>query len=274
MKRILVGIGDEEYSSSATELAIELAQRFDATVAAIGIIDLVRIRNVGSVPVGGGEAAREMRQARYEKASETISNCIDAFVKACEDASVRFAVRREVGEAIPALIDVARYYDLLICGLGGMFEHGVVEEPRDELRQIVESGVRPLLAVAPKYRKIKRVLVAYSGSVESAMTMRQFAELNLFPRAQVKIVHFATGERDGAQILADAQAYFAAHAIETEVELVEDHARDALLPLASRFQADLIVVGNSAKSLLRRRVFGETALLAMRSSPLPLFLGQ
>jgi nucleotide-binding universal stress UspA family protein len=274
MKRILVGIGEAEYSSSATKLAIELAQRFDASVAAIGIVDLVRLRNVGPVPVGGGAAASEMRQTRYAKASEMISTCIDSFVEACEAASVRFAVKREVGEAMPALIDVARYYDLLICGLGGMFEHGVVEEPREELRQIVESGIYPLLAVASKHRKISRVLVAYSGSVESAMTMRQYAELNLFPNARVKIAHFQRDHEDGAKLLADAQSYFAAHAIETAAELVDEPPGEGLLPLADRFRADLIVVGNSAKSLLRRRVFGETALWAMRSSPLPLFLGQ
>jgi nucleotide-binding universal stress UspA family protein len=274
MKRILVGVGDEEVSSSATELAIELAQRLDASVTAIGIIDLVRLRNVGPVPVGGGAAAQEMRRGRYEKASAMISTCIESFVQACQAASVRFAAKRDVGTAIDVLIDNARYYDLLICGLGGMFEHGVVDEPREELRRIIEAGVRPLIGVTSEYRKIGRVLVAYSGSVESAATMRQFAELNLFPNAQLKIVHFGSHEEDGAKRLSDAQAYLAAHGLEAETELVGESPQDGLLPFARGWNADLIVVGNSAKSLLRRHVFGETALETMRSSPVPLFLGQ
>lgn len=274
MKRILVGIGEEEYSSAATNFAIELAQRFDATITAIGIIDLVRLRSVGPIPVGAGAAARELRQSRYEKASAKISDCLESFVEACTRSSICFAVKREMGAALPTLIETARYHDLLICGLGGMFEHGVVAEPRDELRHIIESGVRPLLAVAPQYRKINRALVAYSGSVESAATMRQFVEMNAFPDAKVKLVHFDQGSGEGRTLLSDAQAYFAAHNIESETELVSGHPRECLPTFAKGWDADLIVTGNSAKSLIRQRAFGETALELMRQSTLPLFLGQ
>lgn len=272
MKRILVGIGEEEYSRTATHYAIELAQRFDASVTAIGIVDLVRLGNVGPVPVGGGAAARQLRQERYQKASAIVSRCIESFAQSCEKASVRFGVKRDTGNAIPTLIEVARYYDLLICGLGGMFEHGVVDEPPEELRQIIEAGIRPVLAVTPEYREIERVLVAYSGSVESATTLRYFAMMNLYPEAQVQIVHF--GGDEGQPLLDQAQSYLAAHGIEAETELLEEKPKDGLLTYASSWNADLIVVGNSAKSLIRRRVFGETALEAMRSSPVPLFLGQ
>jgi nucleotide-binding universal stress UspA family protein len=47
-----------------------------------------------------------------------------------------------------------------------------------------------------------------------------------------------------------------------------------LLPYAQHWQADLIVAGNSAKNLLLRRLFGETALTLLRESPLPLYLAQ
>ncbi len=44
--------------------------------------------------------------------------------------------------------------------------------------------------------------------------------------------------------------------------------------ITHKWQADMIVLGNSAKNLLRRRVLGETALHAIRESTLPLFLSQ
>jgi nucleotide-binding universal stress UspA family protein len=57
-----------------------------------------------------------------------------------------------------------------------------------------------------------------------------------------------------------------------------DHAggradRD-LLRYAEEWNADLIVAGNSAKNLLLRRVFGETALRLLRESNRPLYLAQ
>lgn len=47
-----------------------------------------------------------------------------------------------------------------------------------------------------------------------------------------------------------------------------------LLPYADRWQADLIVAGNSAENMLLRRIFGETALSPLRNSLLPLYLAQ
>lgn len=47
-----------------------------------------------------------------------------------------------------------------------------------------------------------------------------------------------------------------------------------LLPYADRWQADLIVAGNSAENMLLRRIFGETALSLLRNSPLPLYLAE
>ena len=47
-----------------------------------------------------------------------------------------------------------------------------------------------------------------------------------------------------------------------------------LLPYAQDWDADLIVVGNSAQSLLLRKLFGETALHLIRHADRPLFLCQ
>jgi nucleotide-binding universal stress UspA family protein len=45
-----------------------------------------------------------------------------------------------------------------------------------------------------------------------------------------------------------------------------------LLASAALWQADMIVMGNSLRSVFMRRVLGDTALDAIRRSPVPLFL--
>jgi nucleotide-binding universal stress UspA family protein len=44
--------------------------------------------------------------------------------------------------------------------------------------------------------------------------------------------------------------------------------------MATLWQADMIVLGNSARSLLMKRVLGETALHIIRNADRPLFLSQ
>jgi nucleotide-binding universal stress UspA family protein len=51
-------------------------------------------------------------------------------------------------------------------------------------------------------------------------------------------------------------------------------AKDFFLPIATYWQADMIVLGNSARNLLIKRLLGETALHIIRNADRPLFLCQ
>jgi nucleotide-binding universal stress UspA family protein len=131
-----------------------------------------------------------------------------------------------------------------------------------------------MLAVSTTYRPIRRVLVAYSGSVGSAKTIKQFVQARLWPEATMRIVTFGGGDGHDPTRLEDAAEYCRIHGYEPEVDHPTDSARDALLPYADQWQADLIVMGNSAHNFLVRQLFGEVALHTIKHADLPLFLSQ
>jgi nucleotide-binding universal stress UspA family protein len=121
---------------------------------------------------------------------------------------------------------------------------------------------------------MKKVLIAYSGSMESAKAMKRFVQMRLWPEAKLRIVTFAQEANQAEQLVGEAAAYCRAHGFEPEVACVPESPKDHLLAYAAEWGADLTVVGNSAKNLLLRRIFGETALHAIRHSDHPLFLAQ
>ena len=90
----------------------------------------------------------------------------------------------------------------------------------------------------------------------------------------MRIVHFGDDAATAARRLEKAAGYFAAHGRSVETDHAAGDAAKELIPYAQAWQADLIVAGNSAKNLLLRRIFGETALQLLRESPLPLYLAQ
>lgn len=274
MKRILVGLGSLEYARSATAKAIELAKDHDAELTGVTLLDVDRLDDLGPIPMGAGDAARELKESRIESAKEIIRNVQKEFVATCDKAGVTYRLQSETGDPLTSLVSLTRYHDLVICGLQSFFEHGVVDEPVDELAKLVQEGIRPLLAVAEKDRPINKVLVTYSGSMESAKTIKQFAHLRLWPKAKMKIVTFHDDREIGAERLSEVAQYCRAHGYEPETECVAKPPIEALLPYANEWGADLIVLGNSSKSLLLRRILGETALHVMRNSALPLFLAQ
>ena len=276
IKRILVGLGGTDFTVSAIHQAVALATAHDAEITGVSVIDENRLTNVGPVPIGGGTYAHDLAEHRLAKAKERVEWAVREFTKACSASGVRHQVLREVGEPFSLMIDQARYHDLMIFGLRSLFEFDLVDDPHDALVRLVQAGVRPLIAVSKDFSPapVKKVLIAYSGSMESAKTMKWFVQSRLWPDAKLRVVTFEHQADKAEQLVCDAADYCRAHGFETEEAYVPDSPKDHLLPYAAEWGADLIVVGNSAKNLLLRRLFGETALHVIRNADRPLFLSQ
>lgn len=273
IKRLLVGLGDDRFARSATEHAIQMAKQHDAQLTAVTLFDPHSL-DVGPIPIGAGASARDLREHRLGQTVEVLEQAVRYFEQRCQSENLRHDVLHETGNPFERLIAASRYYDQMVCGLKNLFAHGVVEEPPYELIRLVESGVRPLIAVGDCYREIQRILIAYSGSIESAKTMKRFVQQRNWPDAALKIVTFDDDRTAGEDRLARAREYCNAHGLSAETEVVAQAPKEALLPYAEGWGADLIVLGNSAKRLLLRRIFGETALHVVANAERPLFLSQ
>ncbi|MEY3204891.1 MAG: hypothetical protein RLZZ21_1222 [Planctomycetota bacterium] len=276
IKRILVGLGTSRTATSVTDHAIDIARSRAAELVGLAVTDPLRLDWTGPRPMGVGVdiAAADLRRQRHEKAAADIAAAGELFATRCRAAGVAHRVSAETGDPFEIAADLVRYHDMCVFGLRGLFEHDVVPEPRDALERLVSDGVRPILAVTEDYRPIRRVLVAYSGSLESAKTFKHFVHSGLYAEAPVRIVHFGDDAATAARRLEKAAGYFAAHGRSVETDHAAGDAAKELIPYAQAWQADLIVAGNSAKNLLLRRIFGETALQLLRESPLPLYLAQ
>ncbi len=247
------------------------ATRHDAHLTGVTLYDPDCL-DMGPIPIGAGESARELRAHREAQMRDVLQEAVAHFQHSCQVANVRHEVIRETGDAFGAIISASRYHDVIVCGLKNLFAHGIVDEPPNELVRMVEEGVRPLIAVGEEFREIKRVLIAYSGSTESAKTMKRFVQFRHWPSAALRIVTFDRDQDAAEERLAKAKRYCQLHDLEPETEAVQESALDSLLPYAHGWNADMIVMGNSAKRLLLRRLFGETALHVVAQSDRPLFL--
>jgi nucleotide-binding universal stress UspA family protein len=276
LKRILVGLGTSRTATSVTEHAIEIAKPRGAELVGLAVTDPVRLEWTGPRPMGVGveEQTAELRKSRYERARADIAAAGETFATRCRAAGVAHRVNEETGDPFDVAEDLVRYHDMCVFGLHGLFEHDVVPEPVDALERLISAGVRPVLAVGEEFRTVRRVLVAYSGSIESAKTFKHFVHSGLYPDAVVRIVHFGHDEPTARRRLEKSAGFFQAHGREVDTDHCGGDASHELIPYAEAWKADLIVAGNSSKNLLLRKLFGETALKLLRDSPLPLYLAQ
>lgn len=272
-KRILVALSGTAFTPAAIHHAVDLAKLHDAEVTGVTLVDLGRLANVGPVPMGGGAAAHQIIEHRLAVTEERIKATIDRFEQACSEDNIPHNVVKETGDPFSQLIARWRYHDITILGMRGLFEYGVVHNPDDQVMRLIGRGVRPIITVAEEFRMIRRVLIAYNGSMESAKTMKHFAQMRLWPDMKLKIVYF---NRDKAcpSLLRDAESYCAAHGYDVESEHIAADPTESMLDHAEQWKADLIALGSTARARLFRYVMGDTALHLIRHAHVPLFMAQ
>ena len=118
------------------------------------------------------------------------------------------------------------------------------------------------------------MLIAYSGLMESAKAMKRFVQMRLFENVTLKVVIFGGSNETSRSLLADASNYCRAHGYIVESQAFASSAQEGLLPEAKQWEADMIVMGNSARSVLLRHVLGDTALHVMQHANVQFFVCQ
>lgn len=270
MKRILVGLAGTTYTPVAIERAVTLARTHDAEVTGVTVLDSRRVRS-GAAPAE--DAASPDRRIAITQAR--ITQSIRDFEASCQTARIKHRVVAESGEAFTTLVDLARYHDLMVFGLRSVFEYDFLAgDPESILIRLVSAGVRPLIAVSEKCRSISRVIIAYNGTMESAKAMKRFVQMRLWPEAELKIVTFHPSETKANELLRDAEDYCRSHGFSVCHQSNPGDPKVLLLAAATLWRADMIVMGNSARSVWLRKALGDTLLGTLRDTQIPLFLAQ
>jgi len=272
-KRILVALSGSPFTSSAIRHAVQLGVAHDAHVTGVTVSDLERLEDIGPVPIGAAAVATELARHRVATAREAMEASVEEFTDAVARAGVSSTLDMEKGNSLDRFRSLSRYADITIVGLRGLFEYGVVRNPKDTVLRAIADGLRPMLAVANQYREIRRVMVAYNGSMEAAEAMRAFSVIDCWTNVDVRVI--CLGAIDGAaQLVLDAESYIEAHGYDVDTEVRPGNPHSELLTAADEWNADLIVMGTTSRGKLRRLIWGDTALEILEHSTIPVFMSQ
>lgn len=273
VKKILVTLDNSPSTDTAIRHSIEIGKFHNAEVTGITFVHVKKLENVGPVPIGAGYSAKNLREFRLTETNTYVDEVINKFESALSGSGLNYRIEREKGDPFRFMISFAKYQDLLITGLRSIFDYGVVREPKNLLRRLASAGIGPIFAVGAEFNPIRRVLVAYDGSMNLSGPLNKFIQLKIWPDVFIRIVHFDREDEKSKKFLLDMAEDCIVNGFKTEVESIEGPAKTQLLKHASEWKADLIVMGNSSRSLLARRVFGDLTMHAIEHSEKPLFLG-
>ena len=274
-KTILVHLDAGERSSERLEIALALADRYDAHLVGLFALSAVHIPSYIRADASQLLVAEQARQ-RADAAGRAEAQFRAA---AARYGGARAEWRASHDDALDALRLNARYSDVVVVGQreeDAERDTGIAPELVDEL---VLSCPRPVLVVpyAGHFSgAAKRVLVAWNASAEASRAIA--GALPLLARAErvnVVVFHAGTPGNHGEEPGADAALYLARHGVKASVSTYGSPGLDIgsqILTRAADLSVDLIVMGAYGHSRLRELVLGGATRTLLESMTVPVLM--
>ena len=245
---ILVPLSGDEESWDSLEQAILIAQREEAKIHGLHIVDSkAKVESPGALSV----------QTRFNQI--------------CADANVEGKLIIESGDITRKITERATMTDLIVLKIVHP-PMGGISSLRSPFRTILVNSSRPILGVPEKATQFKRALLSYDGSDRSKEAL--FVATYLAEMWKTELIVFTA--LDGARVKPDVQdyvkRYLEIHEVEADYILTQGDSKASLKSTIEERQADLVLIGTYGMSVIREVVVGSTLDYMLRESGVPTFI--
>jgi nucleotide-binding universal stress UspA family protein len=245
---ILIPLSGDEGSWDALEQAIIIAQREQARLHGLHIVDSIEdVQSPKALAV----------QIRFHQT--------------CAEANVEGTLAIECGEIPKKICERATMTDLIVLKivhppLGGLSS---LQSP---FRAVVVNSSRPILAVPAKATHFRRALLAYDGSARAKEAFFVATYLAEMWKTQLIVFTALDDTKAKADVQEYVRRYLDLHEVEAEYMLSEQGAMQDLKSIMEERQVDLLLMGSHSGSTLRQVFIGSELDSMLRESRVPIFI--
>lgn len=144
---VVLALAEGPYIDRAIAHAVALAQRHDAELHGVAVIDVPRLMNVGPVPIGAGWHAQKLREHRIAQARRAAAEVIQRFEEAARQCGRPWSTQLVEGRPRTILGGLCAPDSLMLAAAEGWFDQGVLELRVDIASRLEWPGRRPLVVV-------------------------------------------------------------------------------------------------------------------------------
>jgi nucleotide-binding universal stress UspA family protein len=275
LRTILVALDESPFSDTATTLALEWGNRFDARLLGLGILDKPSITAGEPVPLGASAFKKELDETRLGDAQEHVVRFLSKFQERCSVAGVPAEVFEEVGDPTKSILKHAHRCDVIVLGYETHFHFETQDAPDTVRAKVLRRSPRPIVVVPRKLAMGSGVVVAYGGGREVTRTLQTFQLLGL---ADGETVHLVTVSGDDRKIEAVAEfavEFLEAHGQQCKLHVVKSDLTPAgaLLEQVRILQPRLVVMGAHAHHPLRDLFATSVTRAVLRACTVPVLIG-
>lgn len=277
IKTMLVALDGSEQARAAAAGAIWLAQRLDATLVGLHVIDVVSIEGSFLHDISGSlgfEPYLDFSSKMQEALEARGKALLEDFAAGCQRRDVRAETAITTGIVANQICHRARTADLVVMGHRGVnarFSTGLLGSTAES---VTRKSPRPVLVSPGAFEEIQKPLLAYDGSERGSAALHAAAEFCRYLELPLTVIHVSRDQAAGATVLDEANRYLAAYGLQVTSELVAGPPHDLIVETLRERDFDLLFIGAFGHSRIVEMVLGSTTEFVLRNSPVPVFLSR
>ncbi|RMG69185.1 MAG: universal stress protein [Calditrichaeota bacterium] len=276
IKSILLAVDGSPYSEPILQYGILLGKAFQARLRVLTVMDIrifewaVAIGVEGFAPIIPSSTYQEESQRLLEEKAEKV---LQRASEVLGEAGVNFQLEKESGSPVDVILEKSKLADLVVMGSRGEFERWSDKMLGATLEAVTRQCTKPVFIVRKHFQPIKRLLVAYDGSVNSNRVLPWAGFIASQLQIPLAVLTVQAHREEAEKILQEAQDYLSAYAL-PELSLIhkEGDPAEKIVDTCKEIQADLILMGSYGHSRIREAILGSITVQVMRTSPVPILM--
>jgi len=264
-----------QYTETATRYACDIAKRQSAAITGMVALDIPEIeKSVGPVPAGGLYWADKLAHSRIKTTKRHIEALLEKFKNICEERGVKHSEAEIEGSLSELIMRQSIFYDLIVMGLRHYYYYKNAEDPGISLEKILRHTIAPIFAVPKDYVPVKKVVIAFDGSLPAARALQRFSHIVIAKDFEILLLIANPDKKTAEYYLRQGEVYLRAHGL-TKVK-TEWTKQPIIAAMQDQYldYADMVVIGLHSKSLMENFFVGSLTKYLIETAQKPLLIAQ
>jgi nucleotide-binding universal stress UspA family protein len=275
LKRLLLAVDGTPSAKMARSFAFQWAQRQNAEVTGLAVLDADVMAGPEAVPLGGSTFKARRDERHLAAARAYLEAELKAFSSEADQHGVRAMDVFVTGVPAPSIVAEVDINDVVVLGRTTTFDQGNEAKGLEVVIQLLGSAPRPVVVVPDDALVDGDVLVAFDGSVPAVRALQLFALLGGAWRDRaVTVISIDETAGKAERLAMRAASFLIAHDYRaTPKPIVTPRTPvDSILDTAKALRPGLIVQGAYGNRTWLDFLLGSTTSAMLKEAKAPLFM--
>jgi nucleotide-binding universal stress UspA family protein len=283
IQKILLCVDGSPYAEAATSVAISLAQKLNASLEMLSVVDVRLLEAPWLADLSGvsGVLPYHSLVPKIREFCETKAEThLQRAMERVREAGLHATTKMETGLLVPTIVKAEKLADLVILGQRG--EDSEENSPwlGTHVEPLLRQSIKPCL-VTPAHptKQIQSMLAAFDGSENSRRALASAIDLARAIGSRLAILHVDSGKEYGwdktpGGILDQGIELARAAGLEVVSILKEGNPEEVIPSVARDGNHDLVVMGAYGHTRIRELILGSVTTLVLRKTSIPVLLSR